>query len=279
MPIAKSIDTLIPDIQRLFGEGAVLDAAHLDRFSKELAEGFANRFKEYGEERKQYLRMSNLGKPLRQLWFEIKSGLKAEPIPPDAKLKFIYGDVLEDLLLLLAISAGHDVTDIQKKVEVDGVQGSIDCVIDGILVDIKSTSTRSFSKFQDGTLRLDDPFGYVAQLAGYSESLSNLDGAFLAINKELGHICLLKFSGEDLKHYKIRERIKLVREMLSKEEMPHCCCEPVPEGKSGNMKLPVLGSYCGWKKYCYPELRTYTYSNGPVYLTKVVREPKVEEKK
>ncbi len=203
--------------------------------------------------------------------------VKGEPLQADAKLKFLYGDVLEDLLILLAIEAGHEVTDLQKEVEVDGIRGRIDCTIDGTLVDVKSASSFSFKKFESGDIRIDDPFGYIGQLAGYSFALGGIDGGFLVVDKTLGHIALCKFSKEELAEYNVRERIRLVRSVVSSPDLPPCCCTPIDEGKSGNKKLPVQGSYCRYKRECYPELRTFLYSYGPVYLTEVQREPKVFE--
>ena len=56
---------------------------------------------------------------------------------------------------------------------------------------------------------------------------------------------------------------------------PNRAFSDVPDGKSGNMKLGTQCSYCEFKKVCWPDLKTYIYSSGPRYLTKVVREPKV----
>ena len=47
--------------------------------------------------------------------------------------------------------------------------------------------------------------------------------------------------------------------------------------KSGNRKLCMNCSYCSFKKTCWPNLRTFIYSHGPVFLTHVERPPKVEE--
>jgi hypothetical protein len=41
------------------------------------------------------------------------------------------------------------------------------------------------------------------------------------------------------------------------------------------MKLDTGCSYCPHKFNCWPDLKTYYYSTGPRYLTKVVREPRV----
>ena len=49
------------------------------------------------------------------------------------------------------------------------------------------------------------------------------------------------------------------------------------EGKSGNEKLGFECSYCPYKAECWPGVRGFAYSYGPVFLTKVVRTPSVPE--
>jgi len=52
----------------------------------------------------------------------------------------------------------------------------------------------------------------------------------------------------------------------------------VPQSKtSPNMKLPMMCSYCDFKKTCWPNLRSFAYSGGPVHLVDVVNEPDVPE--
>ena len=244
-----------------------------------IAENLASRFEEFRKVRSRTLRLSNIGMPLRKLWFEVKSGLEPEALRPENKMKYLFGDILEDLMILLAMEAGHAVTDLQKEVEVDGVKGHIDCVIDGVLVDVKSASSRAFEKFTSlDRLRMDDPFGYIGQLAAYSTALGGIDGAFLVIDKQLGKITLLRVSKEELRGYQVEKRIKRAREVLAMALPPdELCYDPIPDGKSGNLKLPIGCAYCGYKQHCYPKLRTFLYSKGPVYLTKVVRTPEVFE--
>lgn len=283
----KSIDTLIQDIDDLFGKGAILDGANLLDFSKALAENTARRFQEYSEERKPYLRLSNVGKPLRQLWFEIRGG-PGEPLTAQTKLKFLYGDILEDLAILLAREAGHDVKDLQKEVSVDGVLGSIDCVVDGYLLDVKSCSSRSYQKFKTNGLFTDDPFGYIGQLSGYATALGTDTCAFWAIDKQLGHMCLMKLTKEEIEKYNVREEIRIRKEVLRELQPPEGYCYPdKPDGVTktapfgnGNRILGVGCSYCSHKFKCRPGLKTYIYSTGPKYFTHIEpnKEPKVFQK-
>lgn len=277
----KTIDTLVTDIEALFNGHECSDEL-LDDFATKLKAQIKLSFKQYEEKRKGYLRMSNIGKPChRFLWYETRD-YEPEPLTAATKFKFMYGHILETLLIYLAKEAGHDVKDEQRKVELDGIKGSIDCIIDGVLVDVKSTSSRSFNKFKDGTLDSDDPFGYLAQIGGYKKATFLSEAGFLAVDKTLGHICL--YMPEKLPEP--TSLISKLREAVGSETAPE---RPegatVPHDKSGNMKLSVGCSYCGYKTECYKDandgngLRTFLYSNGPVFLAEVKNEPRVQEVK
>lgn len=228
------------------------------------------------------LRMSNIGKGARQLWYDKRFG-REEHLPPYTIFKFIYGDIIESLLLFLSRLSGHDVKARQAEVVVEGIKGRIDADIDGVVVDVKSASNHAFRKFRDGTLANDDPFGYMEQLAGYAEGRGT-DGAFLAANKETGHIAYLPVSREELRGtVNVRERIEYLKTAVESEVEPERCYPDEEDGKSGNRKLGVNCSYCPHNKRCWVDsngglgLRTFLYSNGPTFLTKVTREPKVRE--
>ena len=271
------ISTLVEDIYSIFEKE--------DKHKFDLFKDFGNNLTNvmntrFNEERKGgYLRLSNIGKPDRQLWFEINDPEGGEKLPPQALIKFMYGDMQEQLCILLAKLAGHDVQHEQEEVVVNGIKGHLDCTIDGYVVDVKSTSRFAFQKFKDGSLLEpgNDAFGYVGQLAGYVHAVTpGKDGYILAINKDLGHLALLRVPAEVLAQYNVEERIEHNKQMVQ-GPMPERCYSDVPDGKSGNMKLDVGCSYCSRKFQCWPDLKTYYYSNGPRYLTRVVKEPKVSE--
>lgn len=281
----KSLDTLVEDIYGLFGTDKVeVNPEYIAKFSDELSALIAERF--HREEREAKLRFSNIGRPDRQVWYDINSTGEVEAMLPSTLIKFAYGDVLEHLMLLFARQAGHTVEFEQTEVELEGILGHPDAVIDGVVVDIKSASTRSFAKFEDRSLLEpgNDPFGYVGQLAGYVEAINpSGDGAFLAVDKTLGKLCLLQVANDDLKKYRVRDRITYMKEMVQHESPPERCYEPKPDGKSGNLVLPTGCSYCKHKFNCWSDanggkgLRTFYYSSGPRYFTTVAREPKVIE--
>lgn len=218
------------------------------------------------------LSLSMVGKPDRQLWYQVNHPELAEPLSPEARAKFLYGDIIEELYLWLAKQSGHEVTREQETVEVNGVEGHIDAFIDGQLVDVKSTSSRGFDKFREHGLEKDDPFGYLSQLDSYAVATSQHQASFLAVGKELGKICLDTYGVDP----DVTKQIEHKQQVI-KGPKPERCYQDVPDGASGNRKLSVGCSYCPFKSSCWSNLRTYAYSSGPVYLTRVVREPKVKE--
>lgn len=276
--MTKSIDTLVDDIYALFS-GHECDPERVREFGEQLSKTVAARLASYGSERKPTLRMSNLGKGDRQLWYDLNDPA-TEELEPHTKIKFLYGDILEALLLFLAKEAGHEVTHEQEELVLDDIVGHNDAVIDGVVVDCKSASTYAFAKFKNGTLAEDDPFGYMEQLAGYSRGLGGLDGAFLAIDKTLGHLTLLKVPKEELEALNINNRIADLKEVVGSPEPPERCHDPVPDGESGNLVLGVNCSYCAHKFKCWADanngigLRTFIYSKGPKHFVQVERTPR-----
>lgn len=227
------------------------------------------------------VRMSNVGKPARQLWFEKRDPQGRGLVDGPTQIKFLYGHLLEEIVLMLVRMTDHKVTDEQKEVDVNGIVGHMDCKINGEVVDVKTASRFAFNKFKDGRLAQDDPFGYLGQLAGYEAAEGTENGGFLVINKESGELCM--YTPDDMDKPNIKTSIKSLIPALKLDTPPELCYTPIPDGKKGNMKLPKGCSWCKYKYECYKDsndgagLRTFKYSNGLAYLTKVEVEPKVEE--
>lgn len=227
------------------------------------------------------LRMSNIGKPIRQLWYEKRDPDGRGSVNGPTQIKFLYGHVLEEIVLMLVRMAKYKVTDEQKEVEVDGILGHMDCKIEGEVVDIKSASNFAFKKFEQGRLAQDDPFGYLGQLAGYEAAEGTDNGGFLVINKESGELCMHR--PEDLDKPNINTKINNTISALNVDTPPELCYNPIPDGKKGNLKLPKGCSWCKYKFECHKDsnngkgLRVFKYANSLSYLTHVESEPKVEE--
>ncbi|MBU6231642.1 hypothetical protein KGP36_03155 [Patescibacteria group bacterium] len=273
-----NIKTLITDIYELFNpeKHHVVNEDNLNVFLKDLGDVIRRRLAER-EVMKPELRFSNLGKTDRQLWFTAH-GYETEKMSAKTYFKFLYGDIIEALLLFLAKEAGHEVTDEQKEVEVLGVKGHIDAKIDGVVVDVKSASPFGFQKFRDHSLLHKDPFGYIQQLSGYVHCETPGEvGAFLACNKVSADLTLMEVSPSVSNDYDPYDRITHLQGVIDSAEPPPRCYEDIADGKSGNRKLGTECSYCSFKQHCWPNLRTFIYSTGPRFLTQVARQPDVPE--
>lgn len=185
------------------------------------------------------------------------------------------------MALSLARLAGHDVQGEQDELIVDGIVGHRDAVVDGCVVDVKSASSAAFRKYKERTLVHDDPFGYLYQLDGYilGSSMDTLvtvkdRGYIFAIDKTLGHMVLYE---HELREDSIRSRIAQYKKIEGSTVCPKCTCGLRPVGSSGNIGLDTRASYSLYKHCCFPELRTFLYTTGPVHLVKVVRTPDVPE--
>ena len=263
------IETLIDDIYAFLNKP---DVKAVEEGVPELVKDLTTRITEsLSREMKPGLRMSNLGQPDRKLWYTINQPEKAEPLAPNVRVKFLLGDIFEALSLFLAQAAGHKVERRQEMVEIDGVRGRIDGTIDGRLVDCKSSSTYGMDKFRENAVKKDDPFGYIPQFGAYAFAMGLDKGSFLAGDKTLGHLVLDTY---ELKGVDYKREIANKRAMLAKKEPPPRCYPDEKHQDSGNRKLGVGCSYCDFKRHCWQGLRLFMYSGKPVFLTKVVREPR-----
>ena len=281
----KQIETLVKDIYDLFSLDPIkMDEKEVDKHIDTFGEMLKVHIKAFMYEEPRTrgnLRLSAIGKPDRQLWYDVNSKKSIEDISSSTRIKFLYGYILEELLLLCASIAGHKVTAQQKEVTVEGVKGHQDSMIDDVLVDCKSASSYSFKKFKQNTLLEDDPFGYIAQISAYAEANQVNKAAFLVIDKSSGEICLTPV--HQMEMINAKERVKHLKGMVGNDHVPDRCYAPLADGESGNLKLAIGCVYCSHKRECWQDanhgkgVRAFRYSRGLNYLVKVVKEPKVEE--
>ena len=180
----KKIENLVKDIQKTIEGKGGWQASISESFGMGLAYIADSRFSKPQKPRG-YLSLSSVGTPCdRKLWYKINKPNIGEPLKPNMLLKFFYGDMIEELILHLAVASGHRVEGMQDKLDVHGVKGHRDAVIDGMTIDVKSCSSFAFKKFKDGRLRDDDPFGYISQLSSYVYAGKD-DPLVLTKNREL----------------------------------------------------------------------------------------------
>tara|TARA_R110000796_G_scaffold35933_6_gene92136 strand:+ start:1873 stop:2742 length:870 start_codon:yes stop_codon:yes gene_type:complete len=283
-----TLETLVDDIYKLMKDRNVpsgVDAeAEIEKFGEAMKDIMKKEFLP-SEGRSRKLRLSAIGKPALVQWYSYNK-FTGEKITPHTYIKFMYGHIIEEMLLFLTRMSGHEVKDEQKQCEVGGIKGHMDCTIDGVVVDVKSTSSYGFKKFKDRTLAMDDSFGYIDQIKAYAHSEGKRKWAWLAMDKQNGHLCVLEYDLDnkddpmyDYYSEDIVERVEFVKKTVKEDIRPSLCSEPVPDGKSGNLKLSTMCSYCQYKEHCYPNVRAFSYSTGPRFLTKVVNLPNVTELK
>lgn len=277
-----TIDTLITDIQKTITNK---NGWFTEELAKDYSDDLSKRLQfQLNDTREgtRKLRLSQMGpKCPRALWYSLHHPELADPLPASAEIKFAFGHMIEALTICLTKASGHEVTGEQDVLELDGVVGHRDCVIDGCVVDVKSASSLSFNKFKSPDYDKVDTFGYLDQLDGYvvasrSDPLVRVKdkGYLLVVDKQLGHMVLYEHM---IREENIRERIRYYKEIANSSNPPICTCRTIPDGKAGNIKLDTKASYSAYKHCCFPMLRTFLYASGPVYLTKVVRTPDVPE--
>lgn len=223
---------------------------------------------------------------IRKLWYRLTEADNTAVLPLEAtaRVKFMFGDLVEELALSLAEFAGHKVEDRQREVVIDlkngwTIRGRIDAVVDGAVVDIKSCSTRAFAKYvEKGVVPETDTFGYLWQLGTYVVGLDNQNAGFWFICKETGEQHLEVFAPKKMDELRksVVERGNAIVDALEAGVAPDRLADKA-DGKGGNRKLCTTCSYCEFRQLCWPETRTFIYAHGPVFMTVVKKVPKVPE--
>ena len=207
------------------------------------------------------LRMSNVGRPTCQLWFQKNQPEKALPLPTTFVMNMMLGDIVEAVFKGLLKEAGVDYEDNKEvTLEVDddtSINGTYDIVIDGAVDDIKSASSWSYrNKFDSyDTLASHDSFGYVGQLAGYAKASGKRAGGWWVVNKANGEFKYVPATNLDLDEEitKIKDTAQTVKDNTFKR-----CFDAVPEkfrGKeTGNTVLNENCIFCSYRFACWPTL-------------------------
>ena len=290
----KHIDTLVSDVYKVLG-GEGDWTSEIKKFvSSGMEELIETRFIN-PEVRKLALSPSSLGEICqRKLWYKFNTEHK-DNVSSGMIGTFFYGDLVELVLIGMIKASGHSIEGLQERVTIDTMTGSIDCIIDGMLVDIKSASGFGFTKFKKHNLKEDDPYGYISQLSSYLYGLQNdtritnkNTAAFLVVNKERFELILDVYDlTEEVanKSKELEEAKALISsptpperpkwKFLDKEKEPYYSED---EEDGSNRKLGKTCSYCPYKFTCWNnELRVFQYSNERRYFTEVNKEPKVAE--
>ena len=206
------------------------------------------------------LRMSNVGRPTCQLWYDKNKPEVAVPLPTTFVMNMMIGDIVEAVFKGILKEAGVSYEDTDKvslDLGDDSVSGSYDLIIDGAVDDIKSASDWSYrNKFESyDSLASGDGFGYVAQLAGYAKASGKKAGGWWVVNKANGQFKYVPATGLDIDKEisHIKKTVETVKENKFEKRF-----QPVPEkfrGKeTGNTVLNTGCKFCSYRFDCWPSL-------------------------
>ena len=235
----------------------------VNEFGEACKQAFKKQFTDT-RENKFRIRMSSIGRPLCQLQME-KSGAEAEPMPYNAKMRNLFGDLIEASAVAIMKAAGIRIEDLQKEVKLklgkQTIKGTYDVKIQNKIWDIKSASPYSFDhKFgEDGgfdAILKQDTFGYVSQGYLYSNAEKTDFGGWIAINKSTGEWSIAETPLSDSKYSK--DAIELAQKNLEalesnapfkrlfKDEE-----EFFNKKATGNRTLGLECRFCAYKKPCW----------------------------
>ena len=206
------------------------------------------------------LRMSNIGRPSCQLWFEKNRPETALPKPTTFVMNMMIGDIVEAVFKAVLREANVKFEDTDNvTLELDEntkISGSYDLVMNDSVDDIKSASDWSYKYKFDSyeSLHSGDSFGYVGQLAGYAKALGKKAGGWWVLNKANG---LFKYVRAHIDMDKELDKIKKNIKATESKELVRCF-EPEPEtfrGKeTGNVVLNKNCTFCSYRNACWENL-------------------------
>ena len=233
----------------------------IKQVSKDIEETLSRQFGSRTKRDKFKLRMSNVGRPSCQLWFEKNKPEKALPRPTTFVMNMMIGDIIEAIFKGLLKEAGVKYENSDKvKLDLDGTQieGTYDLVINDAVDDIKSASNWSYiNKFDSfEKLKESDGFGYIAQLAGYAKASNKKAGGWWVVNKANGDFKYVPATSLD-----IEQECTNIKNTISKIEDNKFerCFEPIDEtfrGKpTGNKILNDGCIFCAFRYECWESLQ------------------------
>ena len=235
----------------------------IDNVGQQIGDALRRQFGKDSRSRKEFkLRMSNVGRPYCQLWYDKNKPEVARPKPTTFVMNMMIGDIVEAVFKAVLTEAGVKYEDSEQvSLELtDGtvVSGTTDLSIDGAVDDIKSASNWSyrnkFSSYED--LERTDSFGYIGQLAGYAKASNKKAGGWWVINKATGEFKYVPASGLDMEEE--RGKIETVKTRLDDNQFSRSF-DKKPEffrGKStGRYVLGITCGFCDYKEDCWPTLK------------------------
>jgi hypothetical protein len=238
-----------------------ISADTIEQVASDIKDALQRQFGSDGRNGDFRLRMSNIGRPSCQLWYEKNKPDVAIPLPTTFVMNMMLGDIVEAVFKGLLKEAGvkyEDSEQVTLELSNTKINGTYDIVIDGAVDDVKSASNWSYTnKFESyETLAESDGFGYIAQLAGYAKASGKRAGGWWVVNKANGD-----FKYVPAKWLDIEKEISKVEDTVAKLDNNtfERCFEPEAEkfrGKeTGNTVLNKNCSFCSYRYDCWPDMQ------------------------
>ena len=234
----------------------------IEQVVSHIRDALKKQFSKDEQDTKFRLRMSNIGKPYCQLWFQ-KNKPEARVKPP-AKLvmNFMLGDIVEAVFKGILKESKVNYKDDEGEVSLDiddktSIKGTYDLTIDGAVDDIKSASNWSYTnKFRSlDSVKESDPFGYIGQLAGYAKASNKKIGGWWVINKNNADFKYIPATDLNLDDEITKIKAKVKRLDENKFERCYEAEDEMLRGKpTGNKILSKGCSFCDFRFTCWSTL-------------------------
>lgn len=235
--------------------------------------------KQLNSRRQFKIRMSGLGRPICQQILEREKHI--EDMDYNALFRFLFGDIVESVLVLIMEQADVDIVEKQKAVKLTiaghEVNGTLDLIMrDELGVekvwDVKSASEWAFKFKYTGyggydKIKEDDPFGYIMQGHLYAEATGLPFGGWVVVNKSSGEVAMVEapdWQDEDRRLYMAdaEKRVKrlldpdpnFVKPFKSEFETYKVKGEVI---RTGNKTLPKICGMCGHRAHCWSKAQLH----------------------
>ncbi len=240
----------------LQGKGS-MSKSTINSITKAIKESLNRQFNSGGRDGFR-LRMSSIGRPYCQLWYDKNKPEAAVEKSPHFLLQMVIGDIIEAVINGVMVESGVEVyASEQAKLALGKhtITGTTDPSFEPV-TDTKSASQYSYNyKFTDWqTLAENDSFGYVAQGVGYAKALDKKFNGWFVVNKSTGEFKFVPYEADEEYNEKLLKKLEHKLDKLEDNKFNRCF-DPVEETfrkkPTGNKILPMECKFCDYKFDCW----------------------------
>ena len=240
----------------LQGKGS-MSKSTINSITKAIKESLNRQFNSGGRDGFR-LRMSSIGRPYCQLWYDKNKPEAAVEKSPHFLLQMVIGDMIEAVVNGVMVESGVEVyasEQVKLALGKHTITGTTDPSFEPV-TDTKSASQYSYNyKFTDWqTLAENDSFGYVAQGVGYAIALDKKFNGWFVVNKSTGEFKFVPYEADEEYNEKLLRKLEYKLDKLENNKFNRCF-DPVEETfrkkPTGNKILPIECKFCDYKFDCW----------------------------